>query len=117
MKKQELEEKLKEKKTIGDFYFDEEKQCFFGNVDIEIDAKLIAKDTYELCSSYFYDGYECPVYQEGEPPPIFKGNEEQVKAEIIASFNSSPELFMDYPIIYQNIRVKLIMDSLDNPEL
>lgn len=97
--KDELEKLISKKKTLGKYFFDEEKQIFTSDVEIELIIKKIDKNYYQGQYIYF-DGYELWV---GDKTIFFEGNEEEATLKAILSYNEEPELFMGFPIIYTNV--------------
>ncbi|XZF15633.1 hypothetical protein ACTHGU_05810 [Chitinophagaceae bacterium MMS25-I14] len=103
--KQKLEELIKQKKTIGNYIFDEQKQCFLGDAETELCISKVAEDKYKsVC--YYFDGYE--IFLEDKDVEYYDGNEETAKQKAIESFNRQPEMFMGYPILYTNVTCELI---------
>lgn len=114
--KDELERMIREVKTLGNYKFNEEKQCFYGDAAIEIYAQKIGDDTYSVYEFFYFDGMEVGTYREGEEPYVFHGTEEEVRAKIIDSYNSEPEKYMGYPIFYTNISVVFDFDVREYDE-
>ncbi len=98
--KSNLEILIAQTKTIGTYIFDEEKQCFFGDAEIEL---VIARtdDNHFQSVLYYFDGYEIGL--EDHQIEFYKGDLSAAKKMAIESFNANPELFMEYPIFYTKI--------------
>lgn len=97
--KSELENLIKQKKTLGKYLFNKDMQIFTSDVEIQLVLKKIRKECYQAQYSYF-DGYELWV---GDQSIFFEGSENEAKNKAISSWNENPELFMGYPIIYTNV--------------
>lgn len=97
--KAELEAQISQVKTLGIYFFDEDRQVFTSNVAIGLVIQKIEDKVYQAYC-YYFDGYECGVTPGAY---IFEGTEEEARAKAIKSWNEPPELFMDYPIIYENV--------------
>lgn len=104
--KQKLEQLISEERTLGNYVFDEEKLCFYGDAEIVLGiAPVEAKKYKSIC--YFFDGYE--VWLDDEEAEFYEGSEEDAKRLAIESFNR--EKFMDYPIIYTNVFCEIYEDE------
>ncbi|MFS0553312.1 hypothetical protein [Brevibacillus sp. 179-C9.3 HS] len=112
----ELERMIREVKTLGNYKFHEEKQCFYGDAEIEIYARKLGNDTYSVYEFYYFDGIEVSAYREGEEPYVFQGTEEEVRAKIIDSYHSESGIFMGYPVLYINISVVFDFDAREYDE-
>lgn len=103
LSKQELEERIAEEYTLGTYIFDEEKQCFIGDAEIELYISKVEDDKYKsVC--YYFDGYE--VWDEEGDESFYEGTEEEAKQKAIDDFNNG-EPFMGYPVYYTNISCHL----------
>ena len=106
LSKQQLEELIREEKTLGNYVFDEDKKCFYGDVEVELYIAKVAENKYKsVC--YYFDRYE--VWVDEDEVEFFEGNEETAKQVAIDSFNQAK--FMDYPIILTNINCELYEDE------
>ncbi len=108
MKKEELEKLIAEKWTLGNYIFDEEKQCFFGDTEVGLCLKQIEDNKYMSCESYFFDGYEVGISDEEAEKLVFYGTEDVVSEKAIEEFNSEPDIFLGYPIFYTNVSVEFV---------
>lgn len=100
--KKELDKLVSEKYTLGEYYFDEKEQCFFGNMDVELYVREIETDKYKACEYYYCDGYECGVDEEEQNKIIFSGSKENVRNICIEKFNTG-NIFMGFPVFETNI--------------
>ncbi len=100
--KQKLEELIRQKKTVGNYIFDEQKKCFFGDAETELYITQVSENKYKsVC--YYFDGYE--IFLDDRETEFYEGNEQAAKQMAIDSFNQ--EEFMGYPILYTNITCAL----------
>ena len=103
LNKKELEELISRKKTLGNYIFDEEKQCFFGDTETELCIKEVTENKYKsIC--YFFDGYEIGLNE--DEVEFYEGTEDEAKQMAIKSFNEGDK-FMGYPVIYTNVTCEL----------
>ena len=102
--KQKIEEQIKQVKTIGNYIFDEQKKCFFGDAETELCITKVAENKYKsVC--YYFDGYE--IFLDESEVEFYDGDEQTAKQKAIESFNQQPEIFEGYPIIYTNVTCEL----------
>ena len=102
--KHKLEELIKEKKTLGNYIFDNEKKCFISDTKIHLYISKIGINKYKS-EFYYFDGYE--IWLNEDEKELYVGDERKVKKKAVESFNSNPEIFMYYPILYTNILCNL----------
>ena len=102
--KKELEKLIAKEWTIGNYFFDEDRQCFFGDAEISLFLRETGSDIYQSCGYYYFDGYECGVDKEDIENIFFNGEKEKIRSQIIEEFNSENS-FMGYPIIYTDISI------------
>lgn len=105
LSKKELDALISEKYTLGEYYFDEEKKCFFGNMEINLYLREIDKNTYKSCEYYYCDGYECEVEESEQNRLTFSGSIEEVKNLVLKEMSNGSEQFMGYLVIETNISV------------
>jgi len=102
--KNELEALISQKKTIGIYLFDEEQQIFTSDVEIVLGIQKIEEKLYRA-EYYFFDGYE--AWLRDDQKLLFEGEEAQAKEKAVSSWNEKPEMFMEYPIIYTNVKCEI----------
>lgn len=108
LNKQKLETLISEERTIGNYLFDEEKQCFLGDAETVLYITKVAENRYKsVC--YFFDGYE--IYLDEGDVEFYDGNEALCKQKAIDSFNQGK--FMGYPIIFTDITCNLYEDEVE----
>ena len=95
-----LEELISKERTLGKFVFDEEKETFFTDVEVQLYIAEIEEGKYQS-EFYYFDGYEISVDEEDKI--IFEGDLEISRQKAIDSYNSRGESFMEYPIYYTNV--------------
>lgn len=106
--KKELDELISETYTLGDYYFDEEKQCFFGNMEILLAIREIEKDKYKACEYYYCGGYECSLSEEEQNQLVFSGSRDEVR-QLCFDQASPSDQFMGYPVIETNVSLSFEM--------
>lgn len=109
--KEELEYLINEAKTLGRYVFDEGKKCFFADAEVVLCFKEVEEGKYVSCESYFFDGYEINISEEKAEKLVFYGEEEVVCERVKEYYNSEPEIFMNYPIIYTNVFVEFVENN------
>ncbi len=97
--KTELEALIAQKWTLGNFIFDEVRQCFLGDMETVLYITGVAENIYRLVYISF-DGYE--VWADGEHETLYRGSEQEVKRRVVKDRRGAEE-FMDYPIVFSNI--------------
>jgi len=102
--KNELEALISQKKTLGKYLFDEEQQIFISDVEVVLGIQKIKEKLYSA-EYYFFDGYE--IWLSDGQKRLFEGEETQAKESAILSWNAKPEKFMEYPIIYTNVKCEI----------
>ncbi|OJJ21464.1 hypothetical protein BKI52_13020 [marine bacterium AO1-C] len=112
--KNELETLISQKKTLGQYVFDEAQQIFTSDVEITLGIQEIEEKLYRA-EYYFFDGYE--VWLNDDQKLFFKGEEAQAKEKAILSWNEKPETFMEYPIIYTNVACEIYKPDEDSASL
>lgn len=103
--KVDLEDKIKEKYTIGDYEFDAVNKCFWGDAEIELYLYEIDTDIWRSCDVWYFDGYENRLSDHETEDLVFFGDKACVKSKAIDKFNENPPEFMGYKIIYRNISI------------
>ncbi|WP_424951643.1 hypothetical protein [Deinococcus sp.] len=101
--KTELEALIAQKWTLGNFIFDEVRQCFLGNMEIVLYIARIAEETYRLVGTFF-GGYE--VWEDEEHETPYRGAEQEVKQKVVEARRMGEE-FMGYPIVFSGIVCRL----------
>ncbi|MCL2322769.1 MAG: hypothetical protein FWC47_11785 [Oscillospiraceae bacterium] len=108
LEKEELEYLINEVKTLGNYIFNEDEECFFADAEVVICLKEIEDGKYISSGSYFFDGYEIGLSDDEAEKLVFFGNEDYVREKVLEQYSLEPEMFMNYPIIYQNVFVKFV---------
>ncbi|MDD9749388.1 hypothetical protein [Escherichia albertii] len=103
--KADLEDKIKEKYTIGDYEFDEVNKCFWGDAEIELYLYEVDTDIWRSCDVWYFDGYENGLSDHETEDLVFFGDKASVKSKVIEKFNENPQEFMGFKIIYRNIAI------------
>ncbi len=104
LSKDELELLIAEERPVGDFLFDEQKQCF--TTDVEVVYQIIEIDENTFCSGEFiyFGGYDYMI-EEHEKKTCF-GTFGEVEEQLAQEYNDENQ-FMDFPVIYTNFRAEL----------
>lgn len=100
-----LENSIRQEMTIGNYFFDESCECFWGDAEIELYICQIEGNKYQS-ECYFFDGYEIGLNEEQKI--IFSGSLEEAKEKAVASFNSGINEFLGYSIYFKNICCNLM---------
>ena len=75
-------------------------KCFIGDAKIHLYISKIAINKYRS-EFYYFDEYE--IWLNEDEKEFFKGDEQKAKKKAVESFNSNPETFLNYPILYTNV--------------
>lgn len=100
--KAELEDLIRKERTVGSYVFDEDKQCFFCDTEVELHISKLAPQSYRS-ELYYFDGYE--VYLEEQEKTSYTGDETVAKQKAIDSYQFT---FMEYPVKFTNVSCYLM---------
>ncbi|MDR2237908.1 MAG: hypothetical protein LBE92_17425 [Chryseobacterium sp.] len=100
--KKQLENLISKEKTIGLYRFDEDRQCFFGDVEVELYIRRSKVSSYHSVY-YYFGGYE--IFIPEEKQEIYEGDESSAKQQAIDRFNGQD--FMGFPVIFENITCEI----------
>ena len=105
LSKDELELLIAQERPVGEFLFDEEKQCF--TTDAQVIYELVEIDDYVFRSGeyIYFGGYEYSI-EEPEKKTCF-GSLEEVEEQIAQEYHEENH-FMRFPVLYTNFRTELV---------
>lgn len=98
-----LEQKIKEKHTLGKYLFDESLNQFTSDVEVRLYIAEVKKNLYQS-KLYFFDGYEISL--QNAEQEYYKGSEEKAKKMAIKSFHKEKK-FQGCPVVFLNITCDL----------
>lgn len=105
LSKEELEVQIAGERPVGEFLFDEQRQCF--TTDAEVVCELVELDVnvYRSGEFIYFGGYEYSM-EEHEKKTLF-GTFDEVEEQLAQEYIEENR-FMGYPVIYTNFRATLV---------
>ena len=105
LNKDELEQRIAEERPVGEFLFDEEKECFTTDVEVVYELVEIDANMYSSGEFIYFGGYDYSI--EEHERKTWEGPLEEVEERVSQEYNEENS-FMGYPVLYVNFRTELV---------
>lgn len=105
MNKDDLELLIAEERPVGDFLFDERKQCFTTDAEVVYQLIKLAENTFHSGEFIYFGGYDYTM-DEYEKKTYY-GTFEEVEKQLFQEY-CEENAFMGYPVIYTHFRAEIV---------